>query len=320
MQLSSRRYFSAAKPSGSATAAQNKEKLRAIQEKLRNEYQTPTFDALKSKRSGALALKVGMTRIIDAVSGKLFPVTVLQMEDVVVLQQRTVPINGYTAVQVGAGPVKLSRVNKPQVGEFVKANLPLKKHVQEFRCSPDGLLEVGTKIDVRHFAAGQKVDVCGITQGKGFQGVMKRWGFKGFPASHGASLVHRSAGSTGCRQDPGKVWPGKKMAGKMGNDRQTVQNVKIYAIDPARSLLFCVGQVPGQPGNYVRVTDAVKLPMQFRELNLSVPFPTFKGDKFVLPEGQESGPANWIMAQASLEAMAAAKLAEETKKPAAGKA
>jgi large subunit ribosomal protein L3 len=246
----------------------------------------------KTRRTGVLAMKTGMVRLYDALGNSL-PITVLKMEDVTVIQQRTQAQNGYTALQLGAGPIKAKHVSMPRLGEFAKFDVECKRHIEEFRVSPDALLPVGTRIDVRHFIPGQKIDICGVTIGKGFQGVMKRWGFSGFPGSHGTSKAHRSAGSTGCRQDPGKVWPGKKMAGRMGNRQRTVQNVRLVAIDPIRELLFCYGQVPGKAGSYVRVTDAIKLPTQFREKNLPLPFPTFDGPKAEATE-DGTGPDNWI--------------------------
>ena len=285
----SRRTF-AVKPQASSQQQGAKEKAKAALDKQRAEWKSPYVE-YKSRRTGAIAMKMGMIRLYDALGNSL-PVTVLKMEDVTVVQQRTVDKNGYTALQLGAGAVKAKHVSRPRLGEFIKFGVPAKRHVQEFRVSPDCVLPVGTRIDVRHFIPGQMIDITGTTIGKGFQGVMKRWGFHGFPGSHGTSLAHRSLGSTGCRQDPGKVWPGKKMAGRMGNRRRTVQNVRLIAIDPVRELLFCYGQVPGKPGNIVRVADAVKLPTQFRDKNLALPFPTFTGPKAVASE--ESGPASWL--------------------------
>jgi len=281
----------AVKSQSSAAQSATKEKQRTLLEQQKAEWKSDYVE-YKSRRTGVLAMKTGMIRLYDAMGNSL-PVTVLKMEDVTVIQQRTVANHGYTAVQLGAGPVKAKHVSMPRLGEFAKFGVELKRHIEEFRVSPDALLPVGTRIDVRHFIPGQKIDICGVTIGKGFQGVMKRWGFSGFPGSHGTSKAHRSAGATGCRQDPGKVWPGKKMAGRMGNRQRTVQNVRLIGIDPVRELLFCHGQVPGKPGNYVRVTDAIKMPLQFREKNMPLPFPTFNGPRAELSEG-ESGPDTWL--------------------------
>ena len=286
----SRRTF-AVKPQASVSQAATKEKERALLEKRKAEW-TSDYVEYKSRRTGVLAMKTGMVRLFDAMGNSL-PCTVLKMEDVTVVQQRTVAQHGYTALQLGAGPVKAKHVSLPRIGEFAKFGVELKRYIEEFRVSPDALIPVGTRIDARHFIPGQKIDVCGITIGKGFQGVMKRWGFSGFPGSHGTSKAHRSAGATGCRQDPGKVWPGKKMAGRMGNRRRTVQNMRLVAIDPARELLFCHGQVPGKAGTIVRVTDAIKLPLQFREKNLPLPFPTFTGPRPEISE-EKTGPETWM--------------------------
>lgn len=239
-----------------------------------------------TKRTGVLALKAGMTVLYD-VNGIANPVTVLQLEDNVVVAQRTLQQHGYTAVQIGAGPVKTKHVHHTRIGEFHAAGVPLKRHLKEFRVSEDALMPVGTQVTADHFVPGQKLDVSGVTIGKGFQGVMKRFGFAGFRASHGTSVVHRHGGAIGACQDPGKVWKGKKMPGRMGGKRRVCQNIRLLAIDSSRDLLFVRGQVPGHAGAYVRVTDAIKCAMQGQEL--SFPVPTALTPSKV----QGSGPESW---------------------------
>jgi large subunit ribosomal protein L3 len=211
-------------------------------------------------RSGVIALKVGMTRIFTE-GGEHIPVTVLKLEKLQVLGQRTVEKNGYTAVQLGAGTRKLSRTSKAERQNFVIAQSEPKRKVQEFRVSPENLIEIGAEITANHFVEGQLVDVSGMNQGKGFQGAMKRWNFSGLRASHGVSVTHRSLGSTGQRQDPGKVFKGKKMAGHMGDERTTTQNLMVVKTDVARGLIMVRGAVPGSKGNWVEVRDAVKKPL-----------------------------------------------------------
>ncbi len=211
-------------------------------------------------RSGVIALKLGMTRIFTE-AGEHVPVTVLKLDKVQVLAQRTVEKHGYTAVQLGGGTRKVSRVSKAERQNFVIAQAEPKREVVEFRVSPDNMIEVGAEITADHFATGQLVDVSGVTQGKGFQGAMKRWNFGGLRATHGVSLSHRSLGSTGQRQDPGKVFKGKKMAGHMGAERVTTQNLVVVKTDVERGLIMIRGAVPGSKGNWVMVRDAVKKPM-----------------------------------------------------------
>ena len=208
-------------------------------------------------RSGVIAKKLGMTRLFTE-DGRQVPVTVLQMEGCQVVAQRTAEKDGYTAVQLGAGAAKAKNTTQPMRGHFAKANVAPKAKLAEFRVSEDALLEPGSALSVEHFVVGQFVDVCGTSIGKGFAGAMKRWGFKGLRASHGVSLSHRSHGSTGNRQDPGKVFKGKKMAGHMGDRRVTVQNLEVLGIDRERGLVLVKGAVPGARGGIVRITDAVK--------------------------------------------------------------
>jgi large subunit ribosomal protein L3 len=210
-------------------------------------------------RTGVIAKKVGMTRLFQA-DGRHVPVTVLQLDEVQVVGRRETDRDGYTAVQLGAGKAKAKNVAKPQRAAFGKAKVEPKVRVAEFRVDEDGLLDVGSTISADHFVPGQLVDVHGVTQGKGFAGAMKRWNFKGLRATHGVSVSHRSHGSTGNRQDPGRVFKNKKMAGHMGARNRTQQNLEVVRTDPIRGLLFIKGSVPGHKGGWLTVTDAIKLP------------------------------------------------------------
>jgi large subunit ribosomal protein L3 len=214
-------------------------------------------------RTGLIAQKVGMTRLFG-VDGSHVPVTVLKVEKCEVTAVRTAEGDGYTAVQLGVGTRKAKNVTKPMRGHFAKAKVEPKAKVGEFRVGEDALLDVGSELHVGHFVAGQFVDVCGVSIGKGFAGAMKRHNFGGLRASHGVSVSHRSHGSTGNRQDPGRVFKGKKMAGHMGHRRVTVQNLEVFGVDPDRGLILVKGGVPGPKGGWLRVTDAVKcaLPKQ----------------------------------------------------------
>ena len=211
-------------------------------------------------RTGLIARKLGMTRLF-AEDGRHIPVTVLQVENCQVVAQRTVEKDGYSAMQVGVGAPKVKNMTKAMRGHFAKAKVEPKARLGEFRVDADHLQEVGTEITVDHFIPGQFVDVSGTTIGKGFAGAMKRYGFKGLRASHGVSVNHRSLGSTGQCQDPGKVFKGKKMAGHMGDRRVTTQNLEVVATDRARGLVMIKGAVPGSKGNYVEVRDALKKPL-----------------------------------------------------------
>ena len=208
-------------------------------------------------RSGVIAQKVGMTRIFTD-AGEHVPVTVLKLEKLQVLAHRTNDKNGYTALQVGAGTRKAARLTKSERGEFAIAKVEPKRKLAEFRVSADNMIEVGSEITANHFVAGQFVDVTGTSKGKGFQGAMKRWNFGGLRATHGVSVTHRAHGSTGQRQDPGKVFKGKKMAGHLGDERITTQNLVVAKIDTARGLIMIRGAVPGSTGGWVIVRDAVK--------------------------------------------------------------
>jgi large subunit ribosomal protein L3 len=209
-------------------------------------------------RTGVIAKKVGMTRLFQA-DGRHVPVTVLQLDELQVVGRREMDRDGYTAVQLGAGAAKAKNVAKPQRSAFGKAEVEPKVRVAEFRVAEDALLDVGALISADHFVPGQLVDISGVTQGKGFAGAMKRWGFGGLRATHGVSVSHRSHGSTGNRQDPGRVFKNKKMAGHMGARNRTQQNLEIVRTDPIRGLLFVKGSVPGHKGSWLSVSDAVKV-------------------------------------------------------------
>ena len=208
-------------------------------------------------RSGVIAQKLGMTRIYTD-AGEQVPVTVLKMDGLQVVAQRTEDKHGYTAVQLGAGMAKVKNTTKPMRGHFAAAKVEPKRKVVEFRVSPENMLEVGEEIIAGHYLPGQKVDVTATSIGKGFAGAMKRHNFGGGRATHGNSISHRSHGSTGQCQDPGKVFKGKKMAGHMGQTRVTTQNLEIVKIDNDRGLVLVKGAVPGSKGAWVTVKDAVK--------------------------------------------------------------
>ena len=209
-------------------------------------------------RSGVIAQKLGMTRVYND-AGEHVPVTVLRMENCQVVAQRTVEKNGYTAVQLGVGLAKVKNTTKGLRGHFATASVEPKAKVAEFRVSADNLLDVGVEITADHYVAGQKVDVTGTSIGKGFAGSMKRHNFGGHRASHGNSITHRAHGSTGQRQDPGKVFKGKKMAGHMGQTRVTTQNIEVVSTDIDRGLILVRGAVPGSKGAWILVRDAVKV-------------------------------------------------------------
>jgi large subunit ribosomal protein L3 len=210
-------------------------------------------------RTGLLARKLGMTRIFKD-DGTHVPVTVLHLDAVQVVFARTKEKDGYTAVQLGWGKAKVKNVTKPNKGHFAAAKVEPKQKLVEFRVAEDALLEAGATLSAAHFLVGQKVDVTGTSKGKGFAGGMKRWNFSGLEASHGVSISHRSLGSTGNRQDPGKTFKNKKMAGHMGDDRITTQNLEVAAVDVEKGLLMLCGAVPGAKGGFVLVRDAVKRP------------------------------------------------------------
>ncbi len=208
-------------------------------------------------RSGVIAQKVGMTRVYND-AGEHIPVTVLRLDNVQVVAQRTTEKNGYVAVQLGAGQAKVKNTSKAMRGNFAAASVEPKAKLVEFRVSEENLIDVGTQLTAGHFAAGQLVDVTGTTIGKGFAGAIKRHNFGGLRATHGVSVSHRSHGSTGSNQDPGRVWKGKRMAGHMGQTRVTTQNLEVVSTDEDRGLILVKGAVPGSKGSWIIVRDAVK--------------------------------------------------------------
>jgi len=211
-------------------------------------------------RPGLIAQKLGMTRVF-AEDGRHLPVTVLKVDGCQVVAQRTLERDGYTALQLGAGTAKPGRVAKPMRGHFAAAKVAPKTRLAEFRVSEDALIDVGAEITTAQFVPGQYVDVCGISIGKGFAGAMKRHNFSGLRATHGVTISHRSLGSTGQCQDPGRVFKGKKMAGHMGAKQVTIQNLRVVESDTERGLLLIRGAVPGAKGGWVLIHDAVKKPM-----------------------------------------------------------
>jgi large subunit ribosomal protein L3 len=218
-------------------------------------------------RSGVIAQKVGMTRIFTD-AGEHVPVTVLKVDNCQVVAHRTKEKNGYTALQVGVGKAKVKNVSKAERSRFAVAKVEPKQKIAEFRVTDDAVIPVGAEITVDHFVPGQFVDVTGITTGKGFAGGMKRWNFGGLRASHGVSVSHRSIGSTGGRQDPGKTFKNKKMPGHLGAERVTTQNLRVVQLDVERGLILVEGAVPGVAGGWIYVRDAVK-----RKLPKDVPMP-----------------------------------------------
>ncbi len=243
-------------------------------------------------RSGVIAKKVGMTRLFMD-DGKQIPVTVLQLDKLQVVAKRTAETDGYSAVQLGAGTAKVKRTSKAMRGHFAVAKVEPKRKIAEFRVDPENLIDVGEEITANHYFEGQFVDVSGTSIGKGFQGAMKRWNFGGLRASHGVSVSHRSHGSTGQCQDPGRVFKGKKMAGHMGAARVTTQNLQVVRTDADRGLIMVKGAVPGSKGGWVTIKDAVKKPQP---------------DNVIYPAALKSAAAE---AEKAAEAAAAAAAAEE---------
>jgi len=235
-------------------------------------------------RSGVIAKKLGMTRVFME-DGQQIPVTVLQMENVQVVSQRTADRDGYTAVQLGAGVAKAKRTSKAMRGHFATAKVEPKRKIAEFRVSADNLIEVGAEITADHYLEGQYVDIAGTSIGKGFAGAMKRHNFGGLRATHGVSVSHRSHGSTGQCQDPGKVFKGKKMAGHMGAVRVTTQNLQVVKTDAERGLVMIKGAVPGSKGGWVTIKDSVKkaapvglpMPAAIRSVAAVAPAETVEG-------------------------------------------
>ncbi len=208
-------------------------------------------------RTGLIAKKLGMTRLFKD-DGTHVPVTVLHLDEVQVVDARTEERDGYTAVQLGWGRAKVKNVSAPNKGHYARVKVEPKAKLAEFRVAADALLESGQMLTADHFVVGQKVDVCGVTKGKGFAGGMKRWNFRGLEASHGVSVSHRSHGSTGNRQDPGKTFKNKKMAGHLGQERVTTLNIEVAAVDADKGLIMVRGAVPGARNGFVLVRDAIK--------------------------------------------------------------
>lgn len=225
-------------------------------------------------RTGVIAKKLGMTRVFSD-DGAHVPVTVLALENCQVVSHKTADKDGYTALQLGSGEAKAKRTSKAMRGHFAKANVAPKRKLVEFRVDEDQMIEVGAELTAEHFVPGQLVDAAGISIGKGFAGAMKRHGFGGLRATHGVSISHRSHGSTGQCQDPGKVFKGKKMAGHMGATRVTAQNLEVVRVDVERGLVLVKGAIPGSAGGWIELRDAVKghgdadlpLPGKFRTLD-----------------------------------------------------
>jgi len=243
-------------------------------------------------RTGVIAQKLGMTRVFDD-TGNHIPVTVLKLDECDVVDQRTIDRDGYTALQLGTGAAKPKRVSKAMRGHFAKAKVEPRRKLVEFRVADDALVDVGTRLVADHFVSGQFVDVTGTSIGKGFAGAMKRHNFGGLRATHGVSISHRSHGSTGQCQDPGKVFKGKKMAGHMGAERVTTQNLRVVTTDGEEGLILVEGAVPGSKGGYVLVRDAVK-----KALPEDAPYPT------VMPEeapAEEAAPEEAAADEASAE-------------------
>jgi large subunit ribosomal protein L3 len=268
-------------------------------------------------RSGVIAKKLGMTRLFLE-NGTQVPVTVLQLDSLQVVAQRTADKDGYTAVQLGAGMAKVKRTTAPMRGHFAKANVEPKRKIAEFRVSPDCMIGVGEEITADHYFSGQFVDVAGTSIGKGFQGAMKRHNFGGLRASHGVSVSHRSHGSTGQCQDPGKVFKGKKMAGHMGSVRSTTQNLQVVKTDSDRGLIMIKGAVPGSKGGWVTIKDAVKKPVPDTVIRPAA----LKSDREAAHRAAEAAAAAAAAAEAEREAALAAEraAAEEAAERAAAEA
>ena len=261
-------------------------------------------------RCGTLARKIGMTRVF-AKDGTHIPVTVLSLDACQVTETRMAARDGYDAIQVGSGTRKVKNISKASRGQFAKAKVEPKAKLAEFRVSADAMIEVGAVIGANHYVAGQLVDVAGISHGKGFAGAMKRHNFAGLRASHGVSLSHRAHGSTGANQDPGKVWKGKKMAGQMGAERVTTQNLEVVEVMVEDGLILLKGAVPGAKNSYVMISDAIKA-----ERPADAPYPAGLFADYVPPseEAEEVEEAP-VEAEAPAEAEAEAP-AEEAEAPA----
>ena len=247
-------------------------------------------------RTGVIAKKLGMTRLFDE-TGTHVPVTVLSLDGCQVVAQKTKDKDGYVALQLGVGAKKVKNTSKAMRGHFAKALVEPKRKLAEFRVSEDNLIDVGAEFTADHFLAGQKVDVTGLTVGKGFQGGIKRWNFGGLRATHGVSLSHRSLGSTGNRQDPGRTFKGKKMAGHLGQEAVTTLNLTVFRVDVERGLILLRGAVPGGEGSYVKIRDAVKRaapndlpkPGAFRKAGVAAEAPAAEGAQVSEDVAAEAG-------------------------------
>lgn len=272
-------------------------------------------------RTGVIAKKLGMARFFDE-AGTHVPVTVLSLEGCTVVAQRTQDKDGYVALQLGAGAKKPKNTSKAMRGHFAKAEVEPKRKIAEFRVSEDMLIDVGAELTADHYLPGQKIDVTGTTVGKGFQGAMKRWNFGGMRATHGVSVSHRAHGSTGQRQDPGKTFAGKHMAGHLGQETVTTLNLTVWRVDVERGLILVKGAVPGTEGDYVKIRDAVKMAAP-----AGVPTPgAFRkaGEEPKAPAAEEEAPVVEAAAEAPaaeepavMEAEAPAAEATEAQAPAA---
>eukprot|EP01102_Stenamoeba_stenopodia_P015325 TRINITY_DN5209_c0_g1_i1.p1 TRINITY_DN5209_c0_g1~~TRINITY_DN5209_c0_g1_i1.p1 ORF type:complete len:362 (+),score=72.84 TRINITY_DN5209_c0_g1_i1:175-1260(+) len=255
-----------------------------------------------SRRCGLVGIKLGMLQEWSEWFTR-YPLTAIHVPRCVVLDHKTEEKNGFSSVVVGHGWGPTKRMNKGDIGQFSSRGLEPGRKIAEFRITPDAFPPIGTEFNVMHFLPGQKVDVCGISKGKGFAGGMKKWGFAGLPASHGVSISHRSIGSTGNRKTPGRVWKGKKMPGRMGTEQVTVKNLLVWQLLPRHNVIFVKGAVPGPKGGIVRLTDAKSYIFEEK----APPFPTYYPPKdadgqLVLPlrlRAPEKSP--WIAADPLLE-------------------
>jgi large subunit ribosomal protein L3 len=265
-------------------------------------------------RTGVIAKKLGMARFFDE-AGTHVPVTVLSLEGCTVVAQRTQDKDGYVALQLGAGAKKPKNTSKAMRGHFAKAEVEPKRQLAEFRVSEDMLIDVGSELTADHYLPGQKIDVTGTTVGKGFQGAMKRWNFGGMRATHGVSVSHRAHGSTGQRQDPGKTFKGKKMAGHLGQETVTTLNLTVWRVDVERGLILVKGAVPGTEGDFVKIRDAVKIAAP-----KDIPTPgAFRkaGEEPKAPAAEEEAPVVEAAAEAPAAEEPAVTAAPETEAPAA---
>lgn len=262
-------------------------------------------------RTGLIARKLGMSRVFKD-DGRHVPVSVLHVDNLQVVAQRTSEKDGYSALQLGWGKAKVKNVTKAQRGHFAKAKVEPKRFVREFRVSDDAMVDVGAQLAASHFVEGQKVDVSGTSIGKGFAGAMKRHGFGGLRATHGVSISHRSHGSTGQCQDPGKVFKGKKMAGHMGAKRITTQNLEIVAVDDVRGLILVKGAVPGSKGGFVLINDAIKI-----KAAADLPFPAGllasveEVEEIVEAAAEEAAPEEAVVEDVAEEAASEDSASEE---------